>query len=386
MAELNAQDMKVLQQYAKTGNRELYWNYLAQTRGNDGYGLLALGVVRNDNMPGAVANVYARHQAWDLSGRRLSERAWDAFGQDLIQRDFAARQEYMERSRADLALNLPVEAVQKAHDGAFEKAGITADAWTPRQLLEAARRHGNEAAADGVWRTMLDSSQLGMARLKDTLISTAWAYNDGKLNAAAYVARLTTATAEAALSHPHTDPNTVGSLNYYHRYHERDGRWYTVNTAAGFGGGGGMPHRVTDPQQLQELHDIRALRLERQQRAREFHPQDPHRSLARSPWTLVDAGDAPEPADRLRPPPAYAAPARDSVDALFERLTDAALVRDVDGMRAVGREYRDSADGQQWLMSGQAHNQAERERALSLEHAALAAPAAPELQAPVRRL
>ena len=74
MAGLNKQDMEILGHYAKKGNRELYWNYLAQTPGNDGYGLLALGVVRNDNMPGALANQYAQNQAQSVNGVRLSER------------------------------------------------------------------------------------------------------------------------------------------------------------------------------------------------------------------------------------------------------------------------------------------------------------------------
>ncbi|MDX3937324.1 hypothetical protein [Stenotrophomonas sp.] len=63
MAGLSQRDMDVLADYAKAGNRELYFNYLAQKDGSDGYGLLALGVVRNDNAPGATANHFAQNQA-----------------------------------------------------------------------------------------------------------------------------------------------------------------------------------------------------------------------------------------------------------------------------------------------------------------------------------
>lgn len=56
MSGLTDKDIRVLSSYAKEGNRELYWNYLAQLPENDGYGLLALGVVRNDSLPGRVAN------------------------------------------------------------------------------------------------------------------------------------------------------------------------------------------------------------------------------------------------------------------------------------------------------------------------------------------
>ena len=57
MPGLTKKDIDILAHYAGKENRELYWNYLSQIPGNDGYGLLALGVVRNDNVPGQVANV-----------------------------------------------------------------------------------------------------------------------------------------------------------------------------------------------------------------------------------------------------------------------------------------------------------------------------------------
>ena len=152
MAGLDQRDMDVLERYATAGNRLLYWNYLAQHPGNDGYGLLALGVVRNDSIPGAVVNQFAQMQAID---RRMSERDWETFGQDLIQQDFARRLAYMHPEKGGIpnpafALNLPVGDVQKAHDRAFENAHIGPNAWTPRELLNAARRHGQEPAAQDV--------------------------------------------------------------------------------------------------------------------------------------------------------------------------------------------------------------------------------------------
>src|SRR5690606_23957037 len=141
--------MDILERYAEKGNRELYWNYLAQHEGSDGYGLLALGVVRNDSMPGAVANNFAQNHARNHDGRVPSEREWEQFGQDLVVRDLVRRQHWMERQRPDLALNLPVKDVQHAHDKSFQDYGIDPNAWTPRQLLEAARRQGGEDAAEG---------------------------------------------------------------------------------------------------------------------------------------------------------------------------------------------------------------------------------------------
>lgn len=63
MSGLTERDLSVLGSYARDGNRELYWNYLSQLPGADGYGTLALGVVRNDSLPGRVANSYAQDYA-----------------------------------------------------------------------------------------------------------------------------------------------------------------------------------------------------------------------------------------------------------------------------------------------------------------------------------
>lgn len=40
MSGLDQRDVEILAYYARRGNRELYWNYLAQHAGSDGYGLL----------------------------------------------------------------------------------------------------------------------------------------------------------------------------------------------------------------------------------------------------------------------------------------------------------------------------------------------------------
>lgn len=371
MAGLNQQDINILRHYAGKGNRELYWNYLAQTPGNDGYGLLALGVVRNDNMPGKVANQYAQHQASSVNGLRLSEREWDRFGQDLVERDFALRLDHFENGRGHRALNLPVKEVQQAHDDAFESTGITRDAWTPRQLLEAARRHGDEPEAERVWSSMLNNNRLGTDRLADTVQATVWKYNDNQLDATAYLGRLGLATAAAANSRASTHPNVIGANNYYHLYDAREGAWYTVNGAAMSAGGWGGHRRMTDPAQIESLNDTRALRLEQQERARDFHPLDPHRNLARSPRTLAEVGPATQP---------------DGTDAVFNRLTDAAIARDTEGMRAASKTWRASAEGQQWLQSGQIFNEQAREETRQAEVQATALQTTPQHHPPVMHL
>ena len=298
MPGMNQQDLSILRNYASTGNRELYWNYLARMDGADGYGLLALGVVRNDSMPGAVANHFADNVA-RAGGRRMDERAWERFGEDLVERDLALRTRHLARGRADLALNLPVDDVQRAHDGAFREARIDPNAWTPRQLLEAARRQGGAEAAERVWSNMLDSRGLGLGRMGITSWDVMYTYNDAQLPATRYLGALTGASALAANDRARTDPDVIGAQGFYYMYDRRTGGWSSISS----GGGLGMPsiREVTDARQLRELNDARAVRLESQGQRDDWHPQDPNRTrpIARSPFTLADAGTAPDADVRL---------------------------------------------------------------------------------------
>jgi hypothetical protein len=290
MSRLNEQDMRVLSYYAEQGNRELYWNYLARKEGNDGYGLLAMGVVRNDNAPGAVANIYAQNYAHEHNnGLRLSERQWQSFGVDLMRADLAERQAQMTNNRPDLALNLPVRDVQDAHDRTFRRYGIDENAWTPRLLLDASRRHGGEAEAERVWTGMMDNGYLGIGRGVGTMRDAAYRYNDERFNAASYLADVTTARAEAAVSRSNTDPNVIGATNVYSMYNSRRDEWSSVTSSMM-----SMPYiqEVTDPRKIAELNDARAVRLERQGMRDDFHPQDPNRNLRNpilsSPWTIAE--------------------------------------------------------------------------------------------------
>ncbi|TXH77391.1 MAG: hypothetical protein E6Q88_01360 [Lysobacteraceae bacterium] len=269
MSGLNPQDMEILRQYAQSGNRELYWNYLAQKEGNDGYGLLALGVVRNDNVPGAVANIYAQNRA-RADGVNMSERQWERFGADLMRADFAERERMMGQGRPDLALNLPVRQVQDVHDRSFRAYGINEDAWTPRMLLDAARRHGGEREAESVWRGMRDNSYLGIGRGIGTSYNAAHRYNDAQFNAAEYLGNVTAARALATQSLPNTDPNRIGASSIYHMYSERDRSWSLVNTAGV--AMGGMPVIIPerDPARIAELNDARAVRLHRREMRDDF--------------------------------------------------------------------------------------------------------------------
>lgn len=292
MSGMNQQDMRILSHYAREGNRELYWNYLAQHPGDDGYGLLALGVVRNDNAPGQVANLYADNHA-RAGGRNLSERDWENFGVDLIRKDLALRQQHFADGRTDLALNLPARDVQRAHDQAFTHARIDPNAWTPRILLEGARRSNGENEVEQVWSHMLDNGGLGLGRAGNTVADIA--RNLPPFEAGRYGLELTaTRAAAAAGSHPQTDPNTIGGPPLSYHYNERDRSWASISS----GGMGGMPYisEVRDPARRAELDDARAVRLHRQDLRDNFHEADPNRDrpIARSPRTLAENAQ-PEP-------------------------------------------------------------------------------------------
>jgi len=343
MSGLTQRDLQILDHYAQTGNRELYWNYLAQMDGADGYGMLALGVVRNDSMPGAVANHFADNVARS-GGRRMDERSWERFGEDLVARDLALRTQHLERGRADLALNLPVDDVQRAHDGAFNQARIDPNAWTPRQLLDAARRQGGTEAAEGVWSNMLDSRGLGLGRMGITSWDVMYTYNDAQLPATRYLGALTGASALAAVDRARTDPDMIGARDFYYMYDRRTGGWSSVAT----GGPGLAIREVTDPRQLRELNDARAVRLESQAQRDDWHPQDPNRTrpIARSPFTLADAGTPPDADVRLASTRDAAAPTgRNAEDAapesspLYRQAFAAVSRRDAE----LGREPDDNS-------------------------------------------
>lgn len=291
MPALTRKDLDVLDHYATRGNRELYWNYLAQREGNDGYGLLALGVVRNDNAPGATANAYAAMMAREVNGRELSERDWEMFGRELMHHDLAVRREHFDNGRALPALNLSAREVQRVHDRAFREAGITPDAWTPRQLLETARRNGGEREVERVWTLMLDNQAYGLRRLGGTLRDIV-TLDDARVESGAYTLRMTAARALATQALGNTDPDLIGT-EALHYQRMRDG-WLRVSPTPQ----GDLTDIVRDPALIRSLDDTRELRLERQRMREDFHPDDPAhmRGIERSPWLLSESRPGDEPA------------------------------------------------------------------------------------------
>lgn len=323
---LTQQDLNILIHYVDKRNRELYWNYLAELPGNDGYGLLALGVVRHDNMPGATANLYAQNYARKHNGKVLSEREWDSFGVDLIKRDLAHRRAWMKAGQSDLALNLPALDVEKAHDAAFKRIEVDADAWTPRKLIEAARRAGEAEAAlqidrarsrgetvnvtvvtkavvgehvEKVWSSMLNNGTLGLERGKDTLINLAKAEAMPVAERATYVRDMAAAYLDAHDERSHTNPNIIGRTDHYYA-RDRAGEWAEIHhTQVPAGMQMDLVDDVNDPAARQRLEDTYQLREERAAAHEAMHPDDPGRHMV-SPHPLASAtprATVPKPGD-----------------------------------------------------------------------------------------
>ncbi len=294
MSGLTDKDIRVLSSYAKEGNRELYWNYLAQLPDNDGYGLLALGVVRNDSLPGRVANRFATaiaEQQATLFGNEknvaFTERRQEAFGQDLIRNDLAERRSWMEAGRPDLALNLPYTSTLKSHDVSFEKNDLNVNCWTPRLLLVSTEHKRGEQAAEKVWQNMLDNSAAGAFRAGKTAVSV---HLDMPQPAGHfYFVELSKFEGAALLQRDAVDPNVIGTMFDYHSYDAKDGSWNRTV---------GVPPldrttKETDPAEISALNETREVRLVREVKAKQFHPEDPYREIAKSP--RVVSTQEPEP-------------------------------------------------------------------------------------------
>lgn len=290
MSGLSERDMEVLRTYADEGNRLRYWNYLAHVDGNDGYGALALGVVRNDNMPGAVANAYAQSSALTHDTISLSEKGWEELGRKLVQEDFAKRASHFDKEEPALALNLPARDVQDAHRSAFGYKHISLNAWTPNVLIESARASAGEMEAEKVWHTMLDSRNLGVSRLAETSFAILSKYSDHVPDTAQYMRDLAKAEVSALSSEANTDPDHIRRGIEHYEYNAPSKSWtsYLDSDVAEFGFR--TPSEVVkDPAVISDLDSSRAVRLERKAMVEQVHPDDPYHEIAKSPRSIAEA-------------------------------------------------------------------------------------------------
>lgn len=146
---------------------------------------------------------------------------------------------------------------------------------------------------------MLDGRGLGLNRMGITSRDVMLTYNDAQLSARQYLQDLGSASGLAAVDRARTDPDIIGARNFYYLHDRRTGGWSSVT--AGDDVSGPVIRDVTDARKLRELNETRAVRLESQAQRDDWHPQDPNRTrpIARSPFTLADAGHAPDADVRL---------------------------------------------------------------------------------------
>ncbi|WP_282295441.1 XVIPCD domain-containing protein [Stenotrophomonas sp. PS02289] len=303
MNGLTDSNLRILASYANSGNRELYWNYLSQLPGADGYGTLALGVVRNDNLPGQVANTYAQGYASTqhdrgsrFENKEPTERGWEEFGQTLLLEDLERRRYWIREGRPELALNLPGEDVMLAHDKAFELHKLDPNCWTPRVLLQAAQENSGPQKMEEIWRNMLVNDNLGVNRMWNTGIDSF--VEKGAWQGGSYLVKLGVMEAgQLTNSRNSVDPNVIGSHNKYSRYFEETGTWVNYRTA----GRDVFQEQEKDPARIAELNDARAVRLERQEMSTQFHEEDNFRTITPSPKTgsIDDVPGKDQPITRL---------------------------------------------------------------------------------------
>jgi len=299
-AGLTREDLKILQHYAAMDNRELYFNYLSQKEGNDGYGLLALGVIRNDNAPGATANSFADRQA-RTDGLNLSESDWQRFGVDLMQRDVLLRQAALDNGRPDLALNLPATDVKDSHDSAFNYINVDRSAWTPYKLLEAAYKHGGNREVEEVWKMLLDNNNRGFDRAVQTAELIRGKYHALIDDSEGYLRDMAAARLPQGVVPISTiDPDNVKYNGTLYHHAEKSGWSQQVVEPAvlnvgplSMNGPRARIDAVTDPAVLRYLDDAREVRQQREAMRDRFHPDDPNRSrpLTPSPLLISDAQD-----------------------------------------------------------------------------------------------
>ncbi|MGX0954897.1 hypothetical protein AB7M18_001025 [Pseudomonas viridiflava] len=186
----------------------------------------------------------------------------------------------MDKERPDLALNLPGADVMRSHDRAFSDHQLDPNCWTPRVLLHAALEKSGPQKLEQVWTNMLDNKYVGAKRIGNTGYDAI--SQMGLIEGSKYLANLGAKEfAQAVEGRPSLDPNVIGGRSSYAMYFERDQKWAKISGS----GDHVYVQEETNPARIAELNDARQVRLERQQKAAQFHKDDPYRSITRSPFT-----------------------------------------------------------------------------------------------------
>lgn len=149
---LSARDFALLRTYAEAGDRIAYYTQLAAW--GYAYGTLALGVVDNDTLGGATANIFFQNSASD-QGVTITADQLGSISIQLMQADFAARQSYATDHPGE---ELPYNIVQDYHRAVFNSFNVSGDAWTPNIALDYLQTPEQKQA---LWTELLSSSAIG---------------------------------------------------------------------------------------------------------------------------------------------------------------------------------------------------------------------------------
>ncbi|MCA1495016.1 hypothetical protein I6F11_29845, partial [Ensifer sp. NBAIM29] len=143
---LNDEDIIKLRSYVDTGDRISYYQYLIDK--GDRYAALALGVVTNSNLAGAVANAFAVQKASEIANRELTNSDLAQISLDLMQADFNAR-----LLSSDGLIGR--SQIAQYHIDVFAAHNLPPEAWTAYIPLSLAETEGT---ADALWDQLLDPS------------------------------------------------------------------------------------------------------------------------------------------------------------------------------------------------------------------------------------
>lgn len=149
---LTATQNAILGQHSNAGDRIAYYTQLAEW--GYSYPGLALGVVNNDTSAGATANFFFLNYASAHQGINVSNATLAEVGIALMRGDFAARQS---SSLSTQGKDLTYDLVQAFHTSVFGTVGVSGNAWTPGQALDAL---GSSEEKQALWETLLSSSDI----------------------------------------------------------------------------------------------------------------------------------------------------------------------------------------------------------------------------------
>ena len=146
-------ELTILQALANSGDRIAYYSQLAAW--GDEYGRLALGVVNNDTLAGATANVYFVQHAGAGGGN--APVLFDILANislDLMRADLAARLQWFGEGQTG---RLAVDRIHGYHTNVFAFYDVGTEAWTPDFALN---RLETVAAREALWTTLLAAGGL----------------------------------------------------------------------------------------------------------------------------------------------------------------------------------------------------------------------------------